>query len=115
MENIFTPEQANKPVTYGDLAIVLKTTVEELANESVRYADNSSEAMMKISKKLMDFAIKIRDDASYERQRDIRFVISLIAQLNNFDKAVLDSEYQRWCTEFDKLNHRDTGMEDKNE
>ena len=97
MDNIFTPEQTNMPVTYGDLMNILTPMMDMVTQ-------GGSDISLKIAEKLSDFMVQIRDDADYKRQRDLRFVINLIAQMGRYDKEVIYSEYQRWCEEFDKLN-----------
>ena len=108
MENMFTPEQANMPVTYGNLMAIL-TPLMKMTTEGNSYITFKSAEL------LSDYMVQIRDDADYNRQRDIRFVINLIAQIGNYDKNVLDSEYKRWCDEFDKLNKPKDNSEGANE
>ena len=115
MENIFTPEQAKTPVTYGELAVIIQMVTDELAKASIGDVDNLQENMFKIIDKLTDSLVEIRNDADYKRQRDFRFMISLIAQIEHYDKDVLYSEYQRWCEEFDKLNRPRNTTEGSNE
>lgn len=104
MDNIFTPEEARKPVTYGDLTLILGETIKNLGQESINYSNALQENTYKLINTITDYMVKIRDNASYERQRDIGFVIGLIAQFNLCDKEVLFKEYHRWCEEFDRLN-----------
>ena len=115
MENIFMPEEANKLVTYGELAVIIQTIADELAKASISDVDNLQENMFKIIDKLTDSLVEIRNDADYKRQRDLRFMISLIAQIERYDKDILYSEYQRWCEEFDKLNKPKDNSEGSNE
>lgn len=114
MKNILSPKEANKPVTYGDLAIILGETIKNLGQESIKYSDALQENTFKLIDTMTDHIVKIRDDADYKRQRDVRFLIGLIAQLHHWDKPVLDKEYMRWCEEFDKLNRPQTNSEDSN-
>jgi hypothetical protein len=114
MMNILTPEEAKKPVTYGDLTLILGETIKNLGQESIKYSDTLQENTFKLIDTMTDQMVKIRDDADYKRQRDVRFLIGLIAQLYHCDKPVLDKEYMRWCEEFDKLNRPQTNSEDSN-
>lgn len=114
MMNILTPEEAIKPVTYGDLALILGEAIKNLCQESIKYSDTLQENTFKLIDTMTDQMVKIRDDADYKRQRDVRFLIGLIAQLYHCDKPVLDKEYMRWCEEFDKLNRPQTNSEDSN-
>ena len=107
MKNVLTPEEAQKPVTYGDLALILGETIKNLGQESIKYGDTLQENTFKLIHTMTEHMVKIRDDADYMRQRDVRFLIGLIAQLHHCDKSVLDREYMRWCEEFDKLNNRE--------
>jgi hypothetical protein len=115
MNNILTPEVANKPVTYGDLAIILGETIKNLGQESIKYSDALQENTFKLIGTMTDHIVKIRDDADYKRQRDVRFLIGLIAQFFNCDKEIIHKEYQRWCEEFDKLNRPQTSEAKKDE
>jgi hypothetical protein len=114
MENIFTPEEANKPVTYGDLAIILGETIKNLGQESIKYSDTLQENTFKLVNTMTDHMVKIRDNASYERQRDIRFVLGYLSRLCGCDKDAMYDNYMRWCEEFDKLNRPQTNSEDAN-
>jgi hypothetical protein len=115
MENILTPEEAKKPVTYGDLAIILGETIKNLGQESIKYSDTLQENTFKLIDTMTDHMVKIRDDADYKRQRDVRFLIGLIAQFFNCDTEIIHKEYHRWCEEFDKLNRPQTSEEKKDE
>lgn len=115
MENIFTPEEANKPVTYGELATILQAVMGELAKNSINDVDTLQDGTFKVIKKLTDSIVQVRDDANYNRQRDFRFIVNLIAQIGHYDKDVIYAEYQRWCGEFDKLNKPQKGKEKKDE
>lgn len=115
MKNILSPEEANKPVTYGDLAIILGETIKNLGQESIKYSDALQENTFKLIGTMTDHIVKIRDDADYKRQRDVRFLIGLISQFFNCDKEIIQKEYQRWCEEFDKLNRPTADSEGSNE
>lgn len=114
MNNILTPEEAIKPVTYGDLMVILGETVKNLGQESIKYSDALQKNTFKLIDTMTGQMVKIRDDADYKRQRDVRFLIGLIAQLYHCDKPVLDKEYVRWCEEFDKLNRPKVDLEGSN-
>lgn len=115
MENIFTPEEANKSVTYGELAVIIQMVADEFAKASISDVDNLQENTFKIIDKLTDSLVQIRDDADYKRQRDLRFMINLISQMGHYDKDILYSEYQRWCEEFDKINKPKSDLESNND
>ena len=115
MNNILTPEEAIKPVTYGDLTLILGETIKNLGQESIKYSDTLQENTFKLIDTMTDQMVKIRDDADYKRQRDVGFLIGLIAQFFNCDKEIIHKEYQRWCKEFDKLNRPQTSEEKKDE
>jgi hypothetical protein len=114
MKNILSPEEANKLVTYGDLAIILGETIKNLGQESIKYSDALQENTFKLIDTTTDHIVKIRDDADYKRQRDVHFTIGLISQFFNCDKEIIHKEYQRWCEEFDKLNRPTADSEGSN-
>lgn len=113
MNNTFTPEEANKPVTYGELLQIFQPILGEIAKHSADYTDALQEQTFKIIDKLTDHIVEIRNDAEYKRQRDVRFMLGLVAQIHMYDKEVLHGEYKRWCEEFDKLNEPKTSEEQK--
>jgi hypothetical protein len=114
MKNILSPEEAIKPVTYGDLMIILGETVKNLGQESIKYSDTLQENTFKLIDKMTDAIVKIHNEAEYKRQRDARFMMGLIAQLYHCDKEIIHIEYQRWCEEFDKLNRPTADSEETN-
>ena len=114
MNNTFTPEEANTPVTYGELLTILTSLNQELSKCSIDYTNTLQEQTFKIIDKLTDHIVEIRDDAEYKRQRDVRFMMGLLAQLYHCDTEAMRNEYKRWCEEFDKLNKPTTNSEDVN-
>ena len=114
MKSILSPEEANKPVTYGDLEIILGETIKNLGQESIKYSDTLQENTFKLIDTVTNHMVKFRDDADYKRQRDARFMMGLIAQFHHCDKEIIYKEYIHWCEEFDKLNLPQTDMEDVN-
>lgn len=104
IKNTLTPEEAATPVTYGELLTILMPVIEDIAKGTTKYCDDSQDGAFKLIGKLADKLVKIRDDADYKRQRDLRFMIGLLSQINYLDKEVIYKEYVRWCKEFDELN-----------
>lgn len=111
MDNIFTPEEAQQPVIYGDLFTILKSVADNISKNAI----DLQERIFQVINTLTDSLVKIRDDAEYKRQRDVHFMIGLLAQFNHCDTEVIHKEYQRWCEEFDKLNKPKANPEDTNE
>ena len=107
MNNILTPEEANKPVTYGDLMTILESMTENITQ-------GESDMILKIADKLTDYMVRIRDDAEYKRQRDIHFLINYLSQQHLYQSGHLFDIYQNWCDEFDKLNKPQNESEDAN-
>jgi hypothetical protein len=104
MDNILTKEEENQLVTYGVLSKLFVYLIDDISKQSINYANTLQEQTFELVRKLTDSLVEIRDNADYKRQRDIRFMINLFAQLNKCDKDVIYREYQRWCAEFDKIN-----------
>lgn len=96
MNNILTPEESAQFVTYGDLMKIM----EELGQAMQKLEEYRDEDMMKSLETVFD-AIT---DIEYKRVRDVRFFISMLAQMNHtsYDKWV--GRYNNWCEEYDKLN-----------
>lgn len=104
IKNTLTPEEAATPVTYGELLTILMPVIEDIAKGTIKYCDDSQDKTHELILRLADNLVKIRNDADYKRQRDLRFMIGLFAQFNHCDKEIIYKEYVRWCEEFDKLN-----------
>lgn len=115
MDNIFTPEEAQQPVTYGELIVILESVVDNISKNAIDYSNTLQKQIFQVINTLTDSLVKIRDDAEYKRQRDVHFMIDLLAHFNHCDKEVIHKEYQRWCEEFDKLNKPKANPEDTNE
>ena len=104
MNNILTPEEEKMPVTYGELLKIFNSIIEELAKNSINYADTLQERTFEIINKLTDHLVEIRNDAEYKRIRDTNFILNLIISINRLDKDVILKNYHTWCEEFDNLN-----------
>jgi hypothetical protein len=113
MDNIFTPEEANKPVTFGDLLTILNSIVNDLGKNSIDYTDTLQEHTFEIINKLTDHLVEIRNDAEYKRIRDMNFVLNLISQVGHYDKDLLCKNYHTWCEEFDRLNKPQSDVKEK--
>ena len=115
MENLFTPEEANVPVTYGTLADVLQIYTQEFVKETTDYVDDTHDGILKIIDKLTDSLVAMRKDLDYLRQRDMHFIISYLAREKLCSRETLFDIYHSWCEEFDKLNKPNTSEEKKDE
>lgn len=115
MENLFTPEEANMPVTYGALADVLQIYTQTLVEETTGYVDATEEGIVKIIDKMTDALATMRKDLDYLRQRDMHFIISYLAREKLCSRDTMFDIYHSWCEEFDKLNKPNTSEEKKNE
>jgi hypothetical protein len=104
MENIFTQEEANKLVTYGDLLTILNSIVNDIGKSSIDYTDTLQKHTFDIIDKLTDHIVEIRNDAEYKRIRDMTFVLNMISQVGHFDNGLLCKSYNTWCEEYDRLN-----------
>lgn len=105
MDNIFTPEEANKPVTYEALLQILQHLQPAVSSRD-RALDAFDEAITNI--------IHSVEDLEYRRIRDMHFILSYLAtqQLCNRDK--LYNMYVDWGEEFDKMNKSKKDVEDAN-
>ena len=104
MENVLTPEEANKAVTYGDLMTILGSVIKDLSTESIKYSDFLQENTFKIIDKTTENIVQIRDDAEYKRVRDINFILSYLAANHMYNNGKLYDMYDKWCKDFDELN-----------
>lgn len=98
MDNIFTPEEENMPVTYGVLLQVLQSMQPaiESRDETLRYLED---VILTMSHLLVD--------AEYKRVRDMHFILSFLARERLYNKDKLYDSYIEWCKEYDKLNKRE--------
>lgn len=111
MENILTPEEENTPVTFGNLM----TIIDEFDKNYLTYAEKLQNETLKILDTVSNGVVTVRDDAEYRRQRDLRYIIGLIAATERLDKEALYVNYEKWCKEFDKLNKPKVSEEQQNE
>ena len=115
MENLFTPEQANMPVTYGELANILQIYTQTLVKETTDYVDEIEEGIVKIINKMTDSLVAMRNDLDYLRYRDMHFIINYLAREKLCNRDALFDIYRSWCEEFEKLNKPQTNEENKDE
>ena len=105
MENIFTPEEANMPVTYGVLLQVL---------ESIRPAIDSRDEALRDLEDAVEILIDGLAEAEYKRVRDMHYILSYLAQERLYNKDKFYDAYLGWCKEYDKLNKPQNDSEDAN-
>ena len=97
IDNILMPERDDSPITHSELETILTTIMEAISQVN-------SDTLLNFADILSNYVVRIRNEAEYNRLRDLRFMINLVSQMGNYDKNVLYTEYERWCDEFDRLN-----------
>ena len=100
MDNILTPEQAAQPVTQADLIAALNELVKLMSESDARYQEHTFRALDDV----LNSVARSIDALEYKRIRDMRFVISIISELNHIKREDLLTTYANWCDEFDQLN-----------
>ena len=95
MDNIFTPEEANMPVTYGILLQVLESIRPAIESRD-KALDDLNDAIQVITDALVD--------AEYKRVRDMRYILSYLAQDRLYNRDKFYNTYIEWCKEYDRLN-----------
>ena len=100
MNNLFTEEEASRPVTYGELAIIL----EQVYKSIIEGKEDISVATMESVTKIMDTLIDKLKELEYKRVRDVRYFVNLLSIVNHLDKDSMFENYKNWCAEYDKLN-----------
>lgn len=111
IESLFTPEEENLPITYGELFKVLTALTDVLSSGHQTDQEEAIDGIFSV----IDNAISVIEDAEYKRMRDVRFFLGLISQIHCYDKDILRKEYERWCDAFDKLNKPQSDSEGANE
>lgn len=111
MDNFLTPEEANTPVTFGNLMAI----IDEFNKNYLTNAERLQNEILKILDIVTDGVVSNRDDAEYKRQRDLRYILGLIATIEHLDKDAFYENYKNWCEEFDNLNKSKVNSEDINE
>lgn len=106
MDNIFTPEEANAPVTYETLLKIL--------NGFLPTIGSSDRMIMSLDSTIKTIGDTLAD-AEYKRIRDIRFILSYLAANHLYHRDKLYDMYEEWCKEFDKLNKPQNNPEDTND
>ena len=95
MNNIFTPEEENMPVTYGELLKIFESLKPAIESRDAAL-DSFEEEILKIWDVLVD--------AEYKRVRDMHFILSYFAQEHLCNRDKLHDAYLKWCEEYDNLN-----------
>ena len=106
MDNIFTPEEAQMPVTYEALLQILQS-LEPAVSSRDKALDVFDEAIINLVHSVEDF--------EYRRIRDMHFILSYLASQNLCNRDKLYNMYVDWCGEFDKMNKPKTSKENNNE
>lgn len=100
MDNLFTEEETSRPVTYGELAVILEKVVQTWIN-----SDNETyEESLKLIGATTDALIDAIKDFNYKRMRDVRFFFCLLSDLGYGTLEHLYNYYSKWCEDYDKLN-----------
>lgn len=100
MDNLFTEEEASRPVTYEELAVILEQMVQTLINGNTE----AYKAWLKPINTTTDNLIDAIKDINYKRVRDLKYFINLLSVVCHLDKNAVFDNYNKWCEEFDKLN-----------
>lgn len=106
MDNIFTPEEAQMPVTYEALLQILQSLQPAVTSRD-KALDVFDEAMTNLARSV--------EDLEYRRIRDMHFILSYLASQNLCNRDKLYNMYVDWCGEFDKMNKPKTSKENNNE
>ena len=92
----FTEEEARTPVTFGDMAVLIKEIFDTVAaNEEVK------------NQTILDTVDIITNsvlESEYNRVRDTKFFMCLFSDLTGMSKSGLEEHYTKWCEAFDNLN-----------
>ena len=105
IENIFTPEEAQMPVTYEVLLQILQSLQPAVSSRD-KALDAFDEAIINL--------VHSVEDLEYRRIRDMHFVLSYLASQNLCNRDKLYNMYVDWCEEFDKMNKPKKDVEDIN-
>lgn len=105
MDNIFTPEEANMPVTYEALLQVL---------QMMQPAIESRDEALRDHELAIERVLDALELAEYKRIRDMRFTLSYLAAIRLCDNEKFYKMYEDWCKEYDKLNKPNATPEGSN-
>lgn len=108
MDNIFTPEEENMPVTYGALLQILQSMVPAVESRD-KALDTFDEAIINL--------VHAVEDLEYRRIRDIHFILSYLAHERLCNRDKFYDGYVEWCKEYDKRNkpeHKENSSEIRN-
>lgn len=107
-KSILSPEEANQPVTFGSLEMILKQVIESIGNKDEVLWQSSEKCLEMAIDKLVD---RINNE-HYERCRFEHFIISLIGSIHHVTEESVWENYKQYCKEFDKLNKKDSKESD---
>ena len=104
--NLFTPEEAQMPVTYEALLQIFQSLQPAVTSRD-KALDAFDEAIINL--------VRSVEDLEYRRIRDMHFVLSYLASQSLCNKDKLYNMYIDWCGDFDKMNKPQKHSEDINE
>lgn len=97
---ILTEEESSRPVTWGEVKILLEAMFKTIAEHKEREDNSICDSVEGIVDVLVD---KIKD-IQYKQVRDEKFFIYMLSGLGCGSIKYLTEYYVTWCEEFDKLN-----------
>lgn len=103
MKPNFTEEEARTPVTFGDMAVLIK----EIFNTIAANKEVEDQVLADSIGKVTDLLIEQIREVEYRRIRDAKFCISLFRDLTGMPQNKLEEHYMKWCEEFDRLNKKE--------
>lgn len=106
MDNLFTPEEAQMPVTYEALLQIF---------QSLQLTVGSRDKALDVFDEAITSLIRSVEDLEYRRIRDMHFILSYLASRDLCNRDKLYNMYVDWCEEFDKMKQPKKDMETTNE
>jgi hypothetical protein len=97
---ILTEEESSRPVTWGEVKILLETMFKTIAEHKEREGD----AICNSVEGILDTIVDQLKDIKYQQFKDTKFFICLLHDLGYGSIEYLTKYYITWCEEFDKLN-----------
>ena len=96
----FTEEQANLPVTHGELLEIITTLTEQLSkNDDVHH-----HAIYDLFGLYTDKLVESIEVAEYNRKRDMHYILSRFAAEGFVSKDALYQDYLKWCGKYDMMH-----------
>ena len=96
---ILTEQEANTPVTFRDVQIILEEFTKLLCESKISDINALNDAFKDVIGRI--------EKLQYQQIKDMRFLLSMFDNLPYVHKSDIYKDYKNWCETCDKLNKKE--------